>query len=145
MQKLAFMRELFDEVWENGNFAFAEKRINEEFKMEAMGEDVVFPRKDFRDLVAAFRSLTGPPRIGFLHHMESGDWITLRFRLTSGGPDGATPINVLGMMMTRIAGNRITENYTQFEYVQLFEQLGLLPRDALAALMSRTRLVWEAD
>jgi hypothetical protein len=142
MQKLAFMRKFFDEVWEKGNFTFAEKRLLDEFKMEAMGEDIVFPRKDFPDLVAGFRRLTGPPTITFLDDVENNDWITIRFQMTSDGPDGATPVKVSGMMMTRIEGERIAENYTQFEYLLLFEQLGLLPPDSLAALMSGSRLDW---
>lgn len=139
--KLELMKDFFTEVWENGNYEYAEKSISGEFRMEGMGENTTFPVENMRDLIEAYRVIAGTPSIEITHHIADGDWIATRFLATSAGPDGATPMEVSGMMMTRFDGELILENFTKLEYLQAFEQIGRIPQDSLAMLISGQSLV----
>lgn len=136
MTKFELIKEFFEEIWTKGNLELVEQRIPDTFKVEGLRGEEEFPRSEFPDLVETIRGLTGPLTYEFTHFQESDDWITFRFIGRGDGPDGATPISVPGIMMSRIENDRIVENHTQFDYLVLFEQLGRLPQDTLAMLMS---------
>ena len=142
MNKVDLIHRWFHEVWENGNMAVIHEMLPEVFRIEGMTGDQEFHRDNFPDLVNTFRSLTGVPRVSITKTVETGDWIATRLRVNADGPEGTTPLAFNGQMMTRFDGTLMAENYTTFDYLSLFEQLGQIPPDALAICMSGQKLTW---
>lgn len=59
--------------------------------------------------------------------LVQGDWLSLLITLHATSRDGKKPVEITGHVFARIEGNVIHEAYNHIDFMQMFEQLELLP------------------
>ncbi|ARE39179.1 hypothetical protein RGUI_1038 [Rhodovulum sp. P5] len=84
--------------------------------------------------------LVEDPSIRIVKAIESDDWLCALIETGGTRPDDGRPVRAMGQLMARFEGDRIAEAYNSFDFIHLFEQLGLLPEDSVAIGMSGQKI-----
>ncbi|TDE35068.1 ester cyclase [Antarcticimicrobium sediminis] len=131
-----------DEVWRKGNL----DAIDDFLKTSTLTAGVVphmqMGPADFRELVTVVRFHVGPIEPTIQHCVEQGDWLAVMMQFDSTRADNGAPIQVPGQVFLRFEGDKMVEAYNLLDFMSFFEQLGLLPPDALTICLTGHKLDW---
>mgnify|MGYP001040112928 CR=1 FL=1 len=88
------------------------------------------------------KALLPEVKVTVTHCIEDGDLAMARVKVTardrSLSPESGLAVNLL----VRVHNGRFVEFYSNFDYLQMFEQLGQIPEDTLPICLTGERLVW---
>lgn len=108
--------------------------IDEIFRPDSLAEGVIpgmqMGPEDFRELVPMALSLINSPSFSLNKTLEDGDWASSVYTLSAFGSDNGRPIHCMGQVCARFEGDKIVEAYNSFDFMGLFEQVGLLPENS---------------
>ncbi|TDX33918.1 nuclear transport factor 2 family protein [Rhodovulum visakhapatnamense] len=96
---------------------------------------------DLSVFAQAMMHLVDEPSFRLAKVIESGDWLSALIELEARRPSDGQPIRLIGQVMLRFEGDKVAEAYNSLDFLGLFLQLGLLPKDALELGMTGQRLV----
>lgn len=142
MTKTEFLRQWYDEVWENGNLDVIGDFFDPDTVAQGIVPEMQMGLDDFRDLIMAFQAHVGSFKVDLLNVIENGDWLAAIVKVHTTRADNGAPVEVTGQVMTRFQGGKMVEAYNQMDYVTLLEQLGLFPPETLPICMTGQRLDW---
>ena len=86
------------------------------------------------------RALLGPITMTFPTVIEQDDWLSALVEVQSHAAHNGDPVHVFSQIIVRFSGDRMAEIYSGVDSLALFEQLGLLPDNAMAVMRGGTRL-----
>lgn len=92
-------------------------------------------KAELAEFILCLRSLTGPCRFSISHCIEQEDWIAARVYIHTSCARTGEAFDFTDHLMVRFEGEKLAEILSQSDYFTLFEKLGQLPSDALAACM----------
>ncbi|MEL6449940.1 MAG: nuclear transport factor 2 family protein [Pseudomonadota bacterium] len=130
----------FDELWVKGNVAAIPALLSPDARTRGVMGEVTLNQADLEELVTMVRELLGPIEVSFPVKVEQGDWISALVEIKSHSAISGAPVHVFNHMIARFEGHQMIEIYSGVDSLMLFEQLGLLPENALAVMLSGTRL-----
>ncbi len=138
--KIDRMKQYYHEVWEKGDLSVIESY----FTPQDHGNYIVSGKQivpsEIREWVSVVRSFVTNIKVTVVHSIEEGDWLSMMLRFDCRRRDTGAPVTVHQQIMFRFDGDLKAESYPFFDMLSFFEQLGQLPEDVHALLLSGTRL-----
>lgn len=126
-------RDVVEHVWHRGDLAFIDAAYHPAYVANV-------PRRGFQDLhafrqyVTEVRGAFPDIRVYVEEQVAEGDMVASRYRVvgTHTGPlmglaPTRRPIEVPGITIERISGNRFAESWTCWDVIGMFHQIGLVP------------------
>ncbi|MCD9146738.1 nuclear transport factor 2 family protein [Pseudophaeobacter flagellatus] len=133
----------FTVIWEDRNLAELDSFLAPSVQEDDMLIGQLAPRRDIPLLVEVFHTLLGAIKIDMHQFMTDGDLACVSYTVCAAGADRVTPVAVDGMMMVRFEEGLIAEIISSLDCLSMFEQLGQMPPDTLAACFSGQSLTWK--
>ena len=129
----ALVRRYFEEVWDKGNLDVAEELLTTTFvRYGPTGtEGVVRGLEAFKHLVSMYRSAFPDLRIPIEDLIGEGDRVVIRWtargthqgELMGNAPTG-NQLSVTGILIGRVSGGKIEEEWVDYDTLNLMEQIG---------------------
>jgi predicted ester cyclase len=128
----------FDSVWNKKDPTAIDRYLAPHAKMHGLGETPLTPA-DFKQLHQTFCAAFPDIRIEVVRTVSEGDMVVVLGHVTgthAGAGLGTTPtqkrIDMWGMGMARIANDQIVEGWNSWDFMTLYQQVGMLPALAQA-------------
>lgn len=131
----ALVRETFEEMWNKGNLSAIEKVYSHDY----VGHDPALPEpikgiEGAKQYVTMFRSAFPDAHVTFEDQLAEGDRVVTRYTGTGthkGDLMGIAPtgkhVSVSGVVIDRISGNKIVEEWILDDNLGMLRQLGVVP------------------
>jgi predicted ester cyclase len=136
-------RKILEDVFGNGRLEFLDQVCDAGFK----GHDPLTGDTDkdgLKDEVRMYRASFPDLRPTILGQVVEGDVCVTHWRMSGtyekpllGIPATGERVTVEGMSLDRFRGGKLMESFTQWDTFSFLQQLGVVPRDALAKAAER--------
>ena len=131
----ALVRRYFEEIWDKGNLDLIEELFSTNFVRHGptATEGEVRGQEGFESLVSMYRSALPDLRIPIEDQIAEGDRVVTRWRargthqgeLMGNAPTG-NPASVTGILVDRVSGGKIEEEWVDYDTLHLMQQIGAL-------------------
>jgi hypothetical protein len=139
-RKSDILKRYYREVWENGNSDAIDDYFVTRPKGREMAPAVGIEPAEIREWMLVLRKFVYDIRVKVIQTVEEGDWISAMLEITCTDLNTDQPVKVHQQIMLRFEGDKKVESYPAFDFIRFFEQLGQLPTDTRALLLSGTKL-----
>ncbi len=136
MSHLTLLNDFYKTVWIDGDLASIDRFFQPRTEAHGILADGQVGAEDFKVIVPAFRAMMRDMRVSVDRHVEMDEWLWAHVSLHAVTIVGANPVHAAGMVMMRVENGQVAEAYNSFDFITFFEQIGLLPRDSFALLLS---------
>jgi predicted ester cyclase len=128
------MRQGIDEIWHKGNFRVIDEECSPDFVLhDVFSGDV--GREGFKQHVRTFRGAFPDIHFRLDDVIVSGDFVMIRW-ICEGTHRGELPgmaptgrgISTNGLMLIRLAGEKLREMWSQWDVLGMMRQLGAAPQ-----------------
>lgn len=138
--KIATLQGWYDEVWTNGNLGAISRFLAPNARTRGIMGDMPFAAEDMADLVIMIRQQLGPIKVTLPVTVQQDDWLSALVEVKSHAVQSGDPVHIFGQIIARFDDEKMVEIYSGVDSLMLFEHLGLLPENAMAVMLSGTRL-----
>lgn len=138
--KIEILKTYFDEVWVKGNVDALATLLAPNATTRGIMGTMPFDAVELAELVSAVRALMGPITIDIPVQVEQNDWLSALVEIKSHAEHNGDPIHLFNQVIVRFDGEQMVEIYSGVHSMAFFEQLGLLPDNAMAILLAGSRL-----
>jgi steroid delta-isomerase-like uncharacterized protein len=128
----AVVRRLFDEVWNKGNLTLLDELLTNDY----VSHEPVNPARGipgFRDVVSKYRNAFPDCRLDIDELLPAGGKVVARWRYSGthqntfeGIPPTGRRVTGPGISIFRFQGDRIAEDYTNWDALGFMQQLGVV-------------------
>jgi steroid delta-isomerase-like uncharacterized protein len=132
----ALVRRYFEEIWEKGNLGAADELFATDFVRHgpAATEGVVRGLEGFKHLVTLYRTAFPDFRVPIEEVVAEGDRVVARWtahgthqgELMGNAPSG-NRVTVTGILIDRVSGGKIEEEWADYDTLHLMQQIGAVP------------------
>lgn len=105
-----------------------------------MGREKLAGPADFVPFHQAICAMVTDTQLRIDHVIEQGDEMFTLATFSGKCAETGTPVEIEGSMSFEFADGQILHCANHFEFMTMFEQLGLLPQDSFGILMSKQKL-----
>ena len=129
----ALVRRYFEETWDKGNLDLIEELFTTDFVRHGptATEGEVRGLEGFESLVSMYRSALTDLRVSIEDQIAEGDRVVTRWtargthrgELMGNAPTG-NPTSVRGILVDRISGGKIEEEWADYDTLHLMQQIG---------------------
>jgi len=130
----------FGRVWNEGDVS----AISEMFKMstltKGLGTQTMVGPEEFQGFHSLMNALVANLHINIDHAVSDDNWISCLCTMTGNCQKSDKPVKMTGTVYARIEGDLIAEGYNHFDFLDLYEQLGLLPEGTNGACLSGQKI-----
>jgi steroid delta-isomerase-like uncharacterized protein len=133
----ALVRRYFEEIWDKGNLALIDELFTTDFVRHGPTgtEGEVRGLEGFKGLVSSYRTGLPDLRIPIEDLMAEGDRVVTRWRargthqgeLLGNAPTG-NQASITGILIDRISGGKIEEEWVAYDTLHLMQQIGGVPQ-----------------
>ena len=130
----ALVRRCWEESFNKGNLAVVDELVAPTFSWHGPGQDVS-GREGIKQLISLYRAAFPDIHMTFEDQIAQGDKVASRWTMRgthTGDLLGIAPTGkqgtMTGMIISRLAGNMIAEEWEIFDQLGLLQQLGVMPR-----------------
>ena len=116
----------FRRVWQEEN-AEAIDEMYAGGKVAGLGSQVLLTPTDFRQFHGAMLAMLAEVHITIDKCVEDDTWTSALCTLRAKNRITGTPVVLTGTVWCRIEHGKIQEAYNHFDFISLWEQLGLIP------------------
>ncbi|MFD0979920.1 ester cyclase [Tropicimonas aquimaris] len=134
--KTDLLQGFYDRVWVDGAIDEAGRFFDTSAEASGLMPDLAVGAVEFHEFVAALLEFLDVQRVTFEKTVEQGEWLAVMASFEANVLANGQTITGSGMLMARIVDDRIVEAFNCIDFLGLFEQLGLVPPDALALGMA---------
>ena len=138
--KIKTLEAYFERIWVQGNLDALPDLLAPDARTRGIMGDVPFDAAELTELVKMVRALLGPITVTFPTVIEQDDWLSALVEIKSHAAHNGDPVHVFSQVIVRFCDGRMVEIYSGVDSLTLFEQLGLLPENAMAVMLGGTRL-----
>ena len=135
-QHIDFVQAFFDRVWNRGDATGIEDAMPAEVVVTGLGEQSPMDRAQFGLFHTALNALIEGVTVTVDHGLEDGEWMYGMCTVRGKGRACGTPIAFTGTVAGRIVDGQIVEGYNHFDFLGLYQQLGLLPAQTFETCLS---------
>lgn len=136
MDKRAFLHDWFQRVWIDGELDAIGEFFTPNSQAAGVMQGLDLRPEDFEELIPALMRMLSAPTVTILRHMETDDWFWALLIVHAKTADTLSPIEFTAQVAMRFENDRIAEAYNHFDLISFFEQLGVLPPEAMALFLS---------
>lgn len=126
----------FERVWHKEDLSAIEEMMAPQTEIHGLGDIPATGPEGFRPFAEALLQQIGDVHISIQKFMEDGDWSQALMTVTASCRNTGTPVRFSGQVMAKVQDNRIVSAYNHFDFMSMYEQLGMLPRDAMGQCLS---------
>ena len=130
------METWFHRVWTEEDSAAIEELFVPDGEARGLGANVLIGPDGFKQFHSALRRLLSDFVITIDKSIESGDWISAVCTLRAKARSSGAPVTITGSVMVRIVDGKLMEAYNHWDFLGLFSQLELLPRETFERALS---------
>jgi steroid delta-isomerase-like uncharacterized protein len=130
----AVMREWFDEVWNQGRGDTINRLVAANATAYGLPGGPMRGPEGFRPLFIAFRGAFPDIRIVVEHTVTEGDRVAVHCRVTGthtgdtlGIPPTGKRVDFQGVTIARVVDGQIHEGWNCFDFLTMYQQLGVVP------------------
>ena len=134
------MQTWFDRVWSQEDVSAIYEMFDQSGAASGLGKRPVNGPVEFEAFQQAMLSQIEDVQISIDKTFEDGDWICAFCTLTAKKKGSDQEVTLPGCTAVRIENDQLMEAYNHWEFMALFEQLGLLPEDSFAQCLGGTPL-----
>ncbi len=138
--KARTLRRYYDEVWEQGDLTAIARILAPDARTRGIMGDVPFNQVELAELVDVVRGLLDDIEVSMPITVEQDDWLSALVEIRGKAADTGHDVHLSSQVIARFAGEQMVEVYSGVDSLQLFEQLDLLPENAMAIMLGGTRL-----
>ncbi|MEO0752811.1 MAG: nuclear transport factor 2 family protein [Pseudomonadota bacterium] len=139
MTKKEFLEEWFKRVWIEEDEAAIAELLQPKSQLEGLREIPQVGPEEFTPFVKALLAQVKVKQVTIKRCLEDDSWISALLALTLECRTSGTTIHHTGQVMARIEDGKIVEGYNHFDFISLYEGLGLLPKTTLALCLQGQR------
>ena len=140
MSKAELLERWYTRVYIDGDIDAVDDLFTETVQARGLLDDMQVGREDIRVFAMALVNLVDAPNLRLVKIVESGDWVAALIEAEGKRLSDGAPVRVMGQLLARFEGDRVSEAYNSFDFMALFQQLGLLPEDALVLGMTGQKI-----
>ena len=135
MSKADILQAFYERVYLQCDLSAVDEFFTEEAAAAGVIANDVIGTNDIKTMVEAFMGFVDDAGFSFQKTLESGDWLAAVISIDATMKTGQQ-VSLSGQVMARFEGDRIAEAFNHFDYLAFFEQIGLLPPDAMAMMLT---------
>ena len=139
-RKSEILKRWYREIWEEGKLDLIEDYFVTEPHNSYIAPNFGIEPGEIREWMLVLRKFVTDIRVEVIQMVEDGDWISAMLEINCTDLSTNRPIRVYQQIMLRFEADKKAESYPVFDFIRFFEQLGQLPKDTHALLLSGTRL-----
>src|SRR5262245_56378733 len=131
------IRTWFEELWNQGKEATIDRLLAVDATVHGLpapDDQPVRGRDGFKEFYRSFRAAFPDIQVAVERTVTEGNFVTAHCRVTGrqlgdlpGAPASGKPVEFWGMVIVRVDNGQITEGWNSFDFLGLYQQLGLLP------------------
>lgn len=130
----------FQRVWTEEDPSAIDEMFPDDGEAEGLGEETRVGPKGFREFQQELLSRVAEIRIDIEQCMQAGEWMASRCMLRGKCRATGKPVEMSGQCYGRFADGKILMAYNHWDFIGLFQQLGLMPDDAMARCLGGERI-----
>ena len=142
MSHVDLLHRWYDEIWNKGDYSVIEDMLDPEVTFSGPVRSLVQYRDDYAEVIQAFKALIPDMHVEVTHALEQGDMAPCRVAVSRKQSSRHGDIYFTGHLTVRVKDGRFTDFLSDFNYFQMYAQLGQLPEDAMAVCLTGEKLVW---
>ena len=131
MDKRELLETWFRRVWAEEDLNAIDEMMEPTTEVRGLRQTPQLGPTDFRAFTQALLCLIKDTHITIDHFMENGDWATVLMNISAMDRKTGAPVQIFGLALVKIVGDKIVEAYNYADFIGLYEQLSLLPKDAM--------------
>lgn len=128
--KQEFMERWFERLWTEEDPEAIDDMWDSAYKAVGLGPRYVFGPEDFKQFQGAMCNLMSEIDVTVDKCLEEGDWASVYCTLRAKSRVNNGAVVLPGNVLVRIENGKIQEGYNHFDFLSLWEQLGLIPDDS---------------
>lgn len=140
MSHLPLLETWYRRVWQEADLSAIDEMFAPDMVEHGLVPGLSVNPEEFRAIVPALLDLVDEPRFTISRSVECDDWLTAVVQLDAVASEHGRPVAASGQVLMRVAAGRIVEVYNHFDFLSLFEQLGLLPDNTMLLCLSGDRV-----
>lgn len=140
MTKMDVLRSWYQRIWVEGDLDAIEDFFHDDAEETGLVPELHVRPTEFRDLIEALSTLLDAPHFELHPICEDDEWVTATVTAHARAIEGGAPIKASGMVAVRIRDGKFMQAINSFDFMKLFEDLGILPPGALLTCLTGARL-----
>lgn len=132
----------FDKVWTEGRIETIHQMFPAEGEASGLGAHVLKGPKQFEAFHQALSSLLSNITISIDKGMESDEWFSALCTIKATQTSTGKKVSCTGCCYGRISDGQIKECANHWEFIDLFEQMGLFPKDCFVTALAGQQVSW---
>lgn len=125
-----FLEDWFRRVWTEEDPGAVDEMFAPDAAAGGLGSHPTIGPEEFKAFQRALLALVGEVEVRIDHCMADGPWTSVLCSVSARSRATGEPVRITGTALVRIADGRIAEAYNHFDFLGLFQQLGLMPEGA---------------
>ncbi len=136
MTNADIMQDFLNRVWLDGDMSAIDETFAPDAGAEGVLPDMKLTPEDFKTMVMALLNLVAMPEISIVKMLSDDDWVAVMIRVRAESQINTAVITATGQILARFEDGKIIEVYNHFDFLGLFQQLGLIPHEAVTLCLS---------
>ena len=138
---LEFIETWFDRVWRQEDPAAIEELFIPDGEARGLGANTLVGPKDFKQFHTTLLGILSDVVITVDKCIEVGEWASAVCTVQAKSRKTGEPVTMTGSVMTRIVDGKLIESYNHWDFLGMFGQLGLLPRESFEKALSGEKVI----
>ncbi|WP_108483964.1 ester cyclase [Oceaniglobus ichthyenteri] len=141
MTNVEIMHDFLQRVWVDADMDLIDRVFAPNVGAEGLLPDMTLTPEDFKTMVLALLNLVEHPEITVIKTLSDENWVSVMIRVRAESQINTAVITATGQIIARFEHGLIVEVYNHFDFLGLFQQLGLIPHEAVMLCLSGEPLV----
>jgi len=141
MTNAEILHDFLQRLWIDGDLGVVDRVFAPNTSAEGLLPDMKLTAEDYKTMVMALMNLVSSPEITIVKTLSDGDWVSVMTRVRAESQINPAVISATGQILARFENGKIVEVYNHFDFLSLFQQLGLIPHDAITLCLSGEPLI----
>jgi len=134
------METWFRRVWTEEDTSAIEEMFIPDGEARGLGGNVLIGPRDFKVFHSALCSLLQDIEITIDKSIEQGDWFSCVCTLRARSEQTGDPVEFTGSVFIRIVNGKLIEAYNHWDFLNMFGQLGSLPRSTFESALAGQKI-----
>jgi len=136
MTNAEILHDFLHRVWIDADMDAVDRIFAPDVGAEGMLPDMKLTPEDFKTMVMALLNLVSAPEITIVNTLSDGDWVSVMLRVRADSQINTAVVSATAQIMARFENEKIVEVYNHFDFLGLFQQLDLIPVEAVTLCLS---------
>lgn len=136
MTNSEILHDFLQRIWLEGDLDFIDTVFAPDAGAEGLLPDMKLTPEDYKTMVMALMNLVTNPEITVIKTLADEDWVAVMTRVRAESQINNALITATGQIIARFDNGKIVEVYNHFDFLGLFQQLGLIPHEAVTLCLS---------